>query len=130
VIQVFVKVIQKFRKVEKAADKAQFRNFFHAAARIRKDAAASIERAEGPSLPGQPPHTHRRVFLRRAWRFAADKEGAVIGPRASIVGQAGAIHEFGGTFRGQEFPARPTALPALERNVNRFATDGEGTIGE
>src|SRR6185295_18918208 len=93
-------------RVAKAADKAAFRNFNHAAAAIRKDVQSTLERAEGPSAPGTPPHTHKGNFLRRAIRFAADAAGAVIGPAFSMVGTAGEAHEFGGDYKGHDFPER------------------------
>lgn len=124
-----VKVEDKTKDVEKAAEKAAYRNFSHAGASIRKDAAASIEKADGPSKPGDPPHTHRRNFLRRAWRYAADKDGVVIGPRASIVGQSAAAHEYGGEYKGQVYPKRPTAAPALERAIPRIGGQWAGSIG-
>lgn len=68
--------------------------------------------------------------MRRALRFAVSKEGAIIGPRASVVGEAGQAHEFGGEFRGGEFPARPFMAPALENNLDRFAGTWSGSIGE
>jgi hypothetical protein len=117
--------------VIKAADKAAFRNMGHAGARIRKDAQESIVVSPEPSLPGTPPHTRKRQ-LPRAIRFDYDKreQSAVIGPRFSVVGEAGEAHEFGGEFRGDTFDERPYMLPALERNIPRFAQDWEGSIGE
>lgn len=129
-IGMMVKTEGMTKRVADAAEKAAFRNFGHAAARISKDAKASLVTAIGPSSPGTPPHTHRGAYLRRAVRFAADKEGAVIGPMASIVGQAGEAHEFGGGFRGQDYPERPFMGPALAKNLGRFAGDWAGTIGE
>lgn len=129
-IDVRVKVIDETKRVETAAEKAAFRNFNHAAASLSKDAKASIESSPEPSAPGQPPHTRRGNPLRRAVRYAADKEGAVIGPLASMVGDAGEAHEFGGSFRGQTFPARPFMGPALDRAIPRFAGDWAGSIGE
>lgn len=118
------------KQVEKAVEKAAFRNFAHAAASISKDVKSTLETAEGPSPEGQPPHTHRGAFLRRAIRFAADKEGAVIGPQASMVGEVGSAHEFGGEYKGQDFPSRPFMLPALIRALPRFAGEWRGSIGE
>jgi len=124
-----VTIQDRTKRVAAAADKAAFRNFSHAAASIRKDAGASIEKAEGPSPPGQPPHTRRRL-LPRALRFDVNKQGAVIGPRASVAGTAGSAHELGGSYKGQEFPERPFMLPALERAIPRFAGSWKGSIGE
>lgn len=117
-----------FGRVQRAVDQAAFRNFGHAAASIRKDAQASIETSPEPSEPGTPPHTRRRKHLQRAIRFAADKEGGVVGPVYSVVGEAGAAHEHGETFRGDEFAERSYMGPALERALPRFASDWRGSV--
>lgn len=118
------------KAVADATEKAAFRNFGHAAARISKDAKASIEQAAGPSPAGSPPHTHKGKFLSRAIRYDANKVSAVIGPRESIVGEVGAAHEFGDEHHGQDFPERPFMGPALDKNLDRFASDWAGSIGE
>lgn len=123
------KIQAEISRVLRAVGKAAFRNFGHAAARISKDAKASIEKADGPSPAGSPPHTHKRNFLKRAIRYDANKNGAVIGPLASVVGTAGQAHEFGGEYRDQQFPERPFMQPALERNLDRFAADWAGSVG-
>lgn len=124
------KVENKLDRVRQAAEKGAFRSFSRAAFAIRQTAIDSIEQASGPSAPGEPPHTHRRMFLRRAIRYAANREGAVIGPRHSVVGAAGEAHEFGGEYRGNEYPARPFMFPALQANLDRFAGSWAGSIGE
>jgi len=125
-----VKIENKLDRVAKAAETGEFRSFARAAFAIRQTAVESIERAAGPSAPGEPPHTHRRMFLRRAIRYAANREGAVIGPRFSVVGTAGEAHEFGGEYRGNKYPARPFMFPALQANLDRFAGAWAGSIGE
>ena len=128
-----VKYKDESRNVIKAAENATFKNQFHAAASIRKTAAASLIRvaSDRPSSPGRPPHTHKGVFLRRAWRFNVDKEKkvAVIGPRASAVGDVGATHEYGEKRGNARYPRRPTALPALQSNIKRIANQWKGSIG-
>lgn len=122
------KIQSDISRILRAVGKAAFKNFSHAAARISKDAKASLETAEGPSRPGSPPHTHRGAYLRRAVRFDADKQGAVIGSMESMVGTAGSAHEHGGEYKGHQFPERPFMQPALERNTDRFAADWAGSI--
>lgn len=129
-IDVKVKVEFDFKPVDRAVQKAKFENFRHAAQSISKDAKNSLVKADGPSEPGSPPHTHKRVFLRRAIAYRYDKEGAVIGPRASIVAQAGAAHEFGGEYKGETYPERPFMYPALERAIPRFAGGWSGSVGQ
>ena len=132
--------VDQTKRVEKATDEAAFRNLPHAAAAIRKDAIESIKNESGASEPGTPPHTHtggitkkgkvRKGNLQRAITFAADKESAVIGPRESVVGLAGRAHELGEEFHGDDFPERPYMEPALEENLERFASEWAGSIGE
>src|SRR5262245_12333261 len=137
-----VQIVDRMQQVADAAKAAEFRNLGHAAASIRKTEIASIKSAPGPSQPGTPPHTDtgglsksgkaRRGVLQRSFAYAVDKAAgrAVIGPQASVVGEAGAAHEFGGEFRGMDYPERPFAAPALEQNLDRFAGDWQGSIGE
>jgi len=127
-----VQIEDQTKRVKDAADQATFRNLGHGAARISKDVKESLVTAEGPSPAGSPPHTHKGAYLRRAVRYANDKEAqsAVTGPLASIVGEAGAAHEFGEEFHGQDYPERPFMAPALDKNVDRLAPDWQGTIGE
>jgi hypothetical protein len=118
------------KRIIDRTNKAAFKNFAHAAARISKDAKESIVKSDEPSPEGTPPHTRaeRGHNLRGAIRFAATKEGAVIGPMASIIGEVGAAHEFGEVYKGQDFDIRAFMGPALEKNVDRLARDWYGTI--
>ena len=130
-ISLAVQIVDQVSRVQKAADTAGYRNLGHAAASLRKTAVASIERSDEPSDPGEPPHT-RRGQLPRAIRFDVDrtKQEAVIGPRASVVGEAGAAHEFGEEFRGTDYDERPYMGPALDVSLDRFASDWAGSIGD
>jgi hypothetical protein len=135
-------IVDRMQAVADAAKKAEFKNLGHAAASIRKTETESIKSVAGPSPPGTPPHTHtggvskagktRRGVLQRSFAYAVDKAAgrAVIGPQASVVGEAGAAHEFGGEFRGTDYPERSFATPALEKNLDRFTSDWQGSIGE
>jgi hypothetical protein len=131
VIGIDIKIEDHTKRVADATERATFRNLGHAAAAIRRDAVESIVVAEGPSSPGTPPHTRRRQ-LKRAIRFDQDRvaQEAVVGPMASLVGEAGRAHELGGEFRGHEYPERSYMLPALEKNLDRFHSDWAGSIGE
>ena len=123
------KFVDHTRRVREAAEKAARRAFAKAAYRIFRDAQASITRSAEPSAPGEPPHT-RRGQLKRAIRYDATKDGAVIGPLASMMGTAGEAHEFGGGFRGQSYPERAFMGPALERELDKFAGEFRGAIGQ
>lgn len=139
-IGVGVKVEPNFQAVERAAEKASFRNLGHAAAGIRNTAIESIIPAEGPSPAGTPPHTRRRVTrkgkqlkgqLQRAIVFSHDRanQEAVIGPRESVVGESAKAHEFGGQYKDETFPERAFMGPALDKNLGRFASEWAGSIG-
>lgn len=130
-IGVDVQIVDHTKRVKEASDRATFRNVGHAAATIRRDAIESIIVSPVASRPGTPPHTRRRQ-LKRAIRFDSNKERgeAVIGPQASMVGESGSAHEFGGAYKGQVFPERAFMGPALDRNRDRFAAGWAGSIGE
>jgi hypothetical protein len=115
-------------QVEKAAERAAYKNLGHAAASIRKDAIASIETSPEPSAPGQPPHT-RRGRAKKAGQYFADQESAVVGFAASVIGTGMEPHEHGESRGKNHYPERPTMGPALERNRDRFADEWEGSIG-
>lgn len=123
------KIIDNTRRVREAAERAARRIFAKAAFRIMRDAQESVQRSAEPSAPGEPPHT-RRGQLKRAIRYDATKDGAVIGPLESMVGTAGVAHEFGGQYKGQSFPERAFMGPALERDLDKFAGDFAGSLGE
>lgn len=119
-------------RVRDAAKKASFERLGHGAASIAKTAKASIEKSKKPSSPGDAPHTRGKGGhnLRGAIRFDSNAIDAVIGPIASFVGQAGEAQEFGGEFKGEDFPERPFMGPALEVSVDRFAAGWAGSIGQ
>jgi len=117
-------------RVKRAAERATFERFNQAAYAIMQTAKGLIVRRKGPSPEGEPPHTHRRHFLKRSIRYSANKEGAVIGPVFSIVGDVGQAHELGGSYKGTVFPERPFMRPSLEENIDRFANGWSGSITE
>jgi len=133
------------KPLKNAVEKAAFKNFGHAAFRIRIDAQAMIKR--GPTIkkkrggkkrkrrehqasPAGSPIATSRGQAKRAIVYSATKESAIIGPRHSFVGLSFRAHELGETFHGIDYPERPTMGPALEQNLNRFASDWAGSIGE
>ena len=146
------KIENNFRRVKAASEKAAFRNLGHASASLRKgvrgtlkpapkDQRVSAKRSGGKiirrarhaaSPPGTPPFTGRGQRLKNAIVFAvaADGKSAVIGATANIVGGSAKPHELGGSYKGQEYPARPFMVPGLERAIPRFPSEWRGTIGE
>lgn len=135
-----VKLVNRLNKVAKAAKSVAFKNFKHAAARIRADAIASIVPSPDPSMPGTPPHTRAKTsrktgkalkgVLQKAITFEASDTGAVIGPRQSVAGTSGKAHEFGGDYKGEQYPVRAFMRPALIKNLDRFAAEWAGSVGE
>ena len=102
-------------RVIRRARAGSLRSLGHAGAAIRLTARRSIRKRRGPSLPGTPVHT-RRGQIRRAILYAVEKErqAVLIGPTYEMVGPSAAAHEFGGRFRGGQYPARPFMGPAWE----------------
>ena len=116
-----------------AVKRAEIRSLSHAAAALRFQAVRSIRTAprDQPSRPGTPPHT-RKGALRKAILYALLEERgmtvAIVGPSFSLVGLSGKAHEFGGSFRGDDFPKRPYMKPALDVIANRLPDFFAGSI--
>jgi phage gpG-like protein len=145
VIRPIVKYIDKTERVAKAARRAVYRAVEKTAFAIRTTAVGSIQRGAVepqpsgkkksrkrarivPSAPGSPPHT-RFGQLKRSIVYAAAKGEAVIGPRGSIVGESATAHEFGGNYKGEDYPGRPFMGPALDSNLTKFGSSFAGSIG-
>lgn len=128
------------------AQRASERNIRKAAFQVFSIAQQSINPAPKgeASPPGTPPNTRIRIArsgknkgkrlsgqLERAivYNFDRMSGSAVIGPRASFVGQSAAAHEFGGTFKGQDYPERPFMGPALDKTIPVFGNSFSSSIG-
>lgn len=118
-------------EMREALANASERSQRQTAYQIMQDAQESIKTSDQPSLPGQPPHTRGRSGKTlRAIQYDATKDDAMIGPLASAVGDIGAAHEFGETFRGTDYDERPFMGPALQRNIDAFAQAWNGSFGD
>ena len=125
------KTSERFQAVQQAADRAIYKNIRNAAFSIRKYIRESIKKSPTAAEPGKPVATRgRRGNVKNSIFVAADDTTALIGPRYSFVGDAMEAHEFGKTYKGDRFAARPTSGPGLEANTDRFADSFRGSIGE
>ncbi len=84
-------------------------------------------RAHIPSKPGEPPHVQTgnlRASIQSAdtqvaaFIFGALRTVVIVGPTRSAF--YGRMHEFGGTFKGVFFPARPFMRPSLLTSAPKF----------
>jgi hypothetical protein len=151
------KFIDESAKVAAAAHRAVVTSLRTTAYAIFQDVTHSITISpkQEPALPGAPPHSRRGQTI-RSERYDVDADGeiAVIGPRASIVGEAMHLQEFGGEFAGhrpllgrdgkpiidkstsraieipvtQKYPARPSIGPALQREKGLLLAELDGRI--
>ncbi len=129
-IEMTSSIVSDFRGIEKKVERGAKNAFARAAFALRKTAQQSIERQARPgdrARPGDPPKT-RRGQLRRAILYAADSEGAVVGPTARLIGYSAAVHEHGGERGGVQYPARPFMAPALEQEITTFADEFRGML--
>lgn len=117
------------RKVQKAAKAGNIQSLGHAAAAVRLTARRSIKKGKRSSAPGTPPHTQTKR-LPAAIKYAVDNRrgSALIGPDAAVVGDSGKAHEFGGLFRGEQYPRRPFMGPALEKIRPRLSDFWAGSV--
>jgi len=126
-----VKTEENVKAVEKAGERAIYKNIRNAAFSIRKYIRESIKKSADPSEPGQPVATRgRKGNVKNAIFVHTEQDMALIGPRFSFVGDAMEAHEFGKRRGEDEYPARPTSGPGLEANTDRFAESFRGSIGE
>ena len=122
-----------YKKVAKSIKRAEIKSLSHAAAAIRVYAAKSIRQSprRRPSAPGSPPHT-RKGALRRSILYALLEENgtqtAIVGPSFDLIGLTGKTHEFGGRYKGAEYPARPFMGPALSVIANRLPEFFKGSV--
>lgn len=126
-----IKLLPSFERVQKAADRAVYRNIRHAAFSIRKYIRESIKKSPQASDPGKPVATRgKRGNVKNSIFAAVEPDNALIGPRFSFVGDAMEAHEFGKRRGEDSYPARPTSGPGLDANQDRFAESFRGSIGE
>lgn len=118
-----------FEALAVAAANAAFRGLQRAGYLVSKEAADSIEISDKTSQPGRPVHS-RRGKSKRAIRYEVDREAmaANVGFSGSIMGTTMAVHEHGGTERGQRYEPRPVMGPALERTINQLAGGFEDSL--
>lgn len=104
----------------------------HRAEELQAEVVKSFVVSDEPSAPGQPPHTSGRSghSLPESIEIDVGEEDAVIGPSASEIGEVGRAHEFGESFRGEDFEARPFMQPVLMQNIDPFASDFSGSYGK
>ena len=124
-----------YRKAMTVVKRAEIKSLSHAAAAIRLQAVRSIRQSprSRPAAPGSPPHT-RKGLLRRSILYALIEENvapaAIVGPSFDLAGLSGKAHEFGGQFRGVDFPVRPFMGPALDVIANRLPSFFAGSVKE
>lgn len=131
-IGVKTKYIDESRKVAQAVKRGGEMTLSRMAGRIRKTAIASIKpKAKHGKTPAGSPYRTRRGQAKRAIVYDVNKQSqtAVIGPRASIMGQSANAHEFGGAYKGNVYPKRPVMAPSLTQNAPAFAPSFRGSIG-
>jgi hypothetical protein len=144
-IGIAVTTTSHFDRVQKAQDKGTVRNLQRAAFRYMTEARSLIKDAPGPSAPGTPPHTHtagvfkkgkragqaKLGYLPRSYGYAVDKTAkeAVSGPRFSVIGPSAAAHEHGEELRGDDYPERSTATPALAAIAPEFGSSFANSLG-
>ena len=106
------KYIDESAKVAKAVRKAGYDALRRLGFLIRAKAQDSIQIDDGPSMPGEPPHT-RQKRLPRSILYGVDKEpspNVVIGPSNKLTGGLGHALECGGpSLVSASTPNKPPA---------------------
>lgn len=137
------------KAVTNRLDKATHKIFSEFGRLVRKRAMASLIYADGPSRPGEPPHSHRVTVYKRTSKktgktrsrmvgllrerlyFAFDKEtqSVVVGPEllSGTVGDGKAPHalEYGGESKGFTKAGKIKTIVIRERPFMRPAAEAE-----
>ena len=89
-------------------------------------------RSNKKARPGGKPMTSPTKLARSSIVFSVNEkdESVQIGPKYSILGRIGSVHEFGGMFRGRKYPARPFAAPTIPKVQPKLAEFWRGTVTE
>ena len=133
-VEVVNEITKKYSdRLLKAVERAKQGSLSSMAYIVQQDAKQSIKQRKDKdtaSEPGMPPHQHTPGFFKRGIRYSVDKqrEDAVIGFLFSRVGRIAETHEKGLIEDRRRYPERPTMGPALERNVDHFASDWRGKV--
>ncbi len=98
-----------------------------------KDADGRIIMSGEPSPLGSPPHTRQGDLPGAIAMSDVDVSeghlGTLLGPMYSAIGDIGGLHEFGGEYMGQQYPARPFMGLTLEQAVDDAPEVFEGMFG-
>lgn len=116
-------------KVDRKKTQGTIRSLAHAAATLRLAVRRMVRVRKTPRPPGQPASSPTRQ-LRESIRYALDerRRSAVVGPSREDVDVIGRVHEYGGSFRGRVYPARPFMAPAFAAIAPRIAAHWRGRI--
>lgn len=129
-IKTKAKIDDKMPALARVAKKNNIATLGQAGAFVRQVMRRSIRKSKRAALPGQPVKT-RKGAIRQAILFSVekDRERVLIGPAASRIGaNVGGAHEFGGSFRGRKYPARPFAGPAIVAAAPRLPSKWDGLL--
>jgi len=114
-----VQTRDNFRRVRATRKKEDIKNLGHALRLLRVVARRSLKKPNksgDPSPEGQPPRSPtRRLKTSILYYLNAAKTWGLVGPDYRIIGRAGAAHEHGERFRGDQYPERPFMSTALEK---------------
>jgi phage gpG-like protein len=108
-------------RVLEIAARANYRGFVQAAEELQKAARARLIRSRKRSAPDQPPRSLTGRLKRSIGYHIAPQIGRpyseldplIVGPRISYIQLIGHVHEFGGRYKGADYPRRPFMGPTL-----------------
>ena len=120
------------QKILQATEKAKQGKLTAGGFLISTYAKESVKQRKDPKTsasPGQPSYQHNRGYRAAiAYVYTHSPQDVLIGFRYSMAGVTPGIHEHGLMQNGRDYPERPTMLPALERNIERFHKDWRSSI--
>lgn len=109
------------RRILMAARMGSLQALRRAGAYVRGAAKRAVAISPVPAAPGKPPHS-RAGLLKRGLLFGVEKSrmAVLVGPAYSFIGLSMTAHEYGGRFRGRQYPARPLMWPTLQGTAKQL----------
>lgn len=110
-------------------DAKTFRALGRGAYLVMLRARSLVRRRKRASQPGQAPSTQTGL-LKKSILFEVTQrpQMAMIGPSFELIADVGGAHEFGGSFRGGDYPARPFMGPALDQVKKKLPEGWRGSL--
>lgn len=130
-VKMTVQTRMDVKKVLRKKKRGNLDSLGKAGAYVRTVMSRTIGSNKKPRPPGRPMTSPtRRAKKSILFHASKETESVVIGPSHRIMGKSMHAHEFGRKHKGVQEPARPFAVPSLEKSQEKLSPFWRGSITE